>query len=122
MSLKGSRPNFKVTHMVMKMHDSRVLSRPTVDPLDLPKAAEVLLQDLLLVEGRRDTSAVQNRTVSGRRAAEALRALRAHVPLHGRGGARHDVKVFSFRVVTRGTAGGAKGNYCKISLDLFTNC
>lgn len=108
---------FKVTHMVMKVYDSRVLSRPTKDPVDLPKAAEVLLQDLFLVECRRDISAVENQRVGGRNAAQALRALPAHAPLHGRGGARRDVQVFSFGVVTRGTAGRANANYCKIIND-----
>lgn len=107
MFLKSLRRIFKVTHVVMEVYDSRVLSRPTKDPVDLPKAAEVLLQDLFLVEGRRDTSAVENQGVGGRNAAQALRALPAHAPLHGCGGARRDVQVLSFWVVTRGTAGRA---------------
>lgn len=44
----------------MKVYDGHVLSRPTEELVDLPKAAEVLLQDLFLVEGSRDISALEN--------------------------------------------------------------
>lgn len=62
----------EVTHMVMKVYDSHVLRRPTEELVDLPKAAKVLLQDLFLVEGGRDISALENRRVGGRHAAQAL--------------------------------------------------
>lgn len=83
--------------MIMKVHDSHVLSGPTEDLVDLPKAAEVLLQDLFLVEGGRHISALENRRVGGRRAAQALRALLAHVSFHGRRGTRRDVVFFSLK-------------------------
>ena len=72
------------TYMVLEVNDGQVLIGPTEHSADLPKAAEVLLHHLLLVEREGDVLTVEGGAVRRGHARATLRALAAALATSGR--------------------------------------
>lgn len=68
-----------LTHVVLEVHDGKVIGRSTEDLADFAKASKVPLDHILFVVGWRHILALDHGAVRGRHAAEALCALRAEI-------------------------------------------